>query len=87
MLILKRLLLASQVDHVDETGGRIKGLLHWFHVNATPWLTLYSWHRKRGQEAMDEIGILPHSTGRAIHDRVSSYDHYPCAHSVCGAHL
>jgi len=87
MLVLKRLLLASQVDHVDETGGRIKGLLHWFHVNATRWWTLYSWHRKRGQQAMDEIGILPHYTGRAIHDRLSSYDHYSCAHSVCGAHL
>jgi transposase len=87
MLLLKRLLLAQQLDHVDETGGRVKGLLHWFHVNATHWLTLYHWHRKRGQEAMDVIGILPSYTGRAIHDRLSSYDHYACAHSVCGAHL
>jgi transposase len=87
MLILKRLLGLSQVNHVDETGARIKGVLHWFHVTATQWLTFYAWHRKRGQEAMDEIGILPHYTGRAIHDRLSSYDHYPCAHSVCGAHL
>jgi transposase len=29
MLILKRLLGWSQVNHVDETGARIKGLLHW----------------------------------------------------------
>jgi transposase len=87
MLTLKRLLLAQKVDHVDETGGRIKGLLHWFHVNATKWLTLYGWHRNRGQEAMDSIGVLPTYSGRAIHDRWSSYDHYPCAHSVCGAHL
>ena len=36
---------------------------------------------------MDTIGILPEYTGRAIHDRLSSYDHYRCAHSVCGAHL
>ncbi len=84
---LKRLLLASKLDHVDETGGRVKGLVHWFHVNATKWLTLYSWHRKRGQKAMDEFGILPHYTGRAIHDRLSSYDDYSCQHSVCGAHL
>ncbi len=87
ILLLKRLLLAQRLDHVDETGGRVKGLLHWFHVNATHWLTLYHWHRKRGQEAMDAIGILPNYTGRAIHDRWSSYDHYGCAHSVCGAHL
>lgn len=87
LLLLKPLLLASKLDHVDETGARVKGLLHWFHVNSTQWLTLYSWHRKRGQEAMDEVGILPHYSGRAIHDRWSSYDHYACAHSVCGAHL
>lgn len=87
MLLLKRLLLTQKLDHVDETGGRVKGLLHWFHVNATQWLTLYHWHRQRGQKAMDAIGILPEYTGRAIHDRLSSYDHYGCAHSVCGAHL
>ena len=87
MQTLKGLLLRSPLDHVDETGTRIKGLLHWVHVNGTQWLTLYSWHRKRGQEAMDTIGILPHYTGRAMHDRLSSYDHYSCQHSVCGAHL
>ena len=84
---IKRLLLAQKLDHVDETGARVKGLLHWFHVNATRWLTLYHWHRQRGQKAMDAIGILPEYTGRAIHDRLSSYDHYACAHSICGAHL
>ena len=36
---------------------------------------------------MNAIGILPEYRGRAIHDRWSSYDHYDCAHSVCGAHL
>jgi transposase len=87
MQTLKRLLVASSLDHVDETGGSIKGLLHWFHVNATKWLTLYSWNRKRGQEATDAIGILPQYQGRAMHDRLSSYDRYCCKHSVCGAHL
>lgn len=84
---IKEWLLACTLEHTDETGIRIKGLLHWMHVNATRWLTLYSWHRKRGQEAMDEIGILPRFGGRAMHDRLSSYDHYLCEHSICGAHL
>src|SRR5581483_10307747 len=53
MHVLKSLLLAQKLDHVDETGARVKGLLHWFHVNATRWLTLYHWHRQRGQKAMD----------------------------------
>jgi transposase len=84
---LKELLVSSSLDHVDETGGRIKGLLHWFHVNATKWLTLYSWHRKRGKSAIDAIGILPEYEGRAIHDRLASYESYPCQHGLCGAHL
>jgi transposase len=87
MLRLKGLLLQSRLDHVDETGGRIGGMLHWFHVTSSRWLTLYHWHRKRGKEAVNAIGILPHYEGRAMHDRWKSYDGYPCAHSVCGAHL
>lgn len=87
MQTLERLLVASSLVHVDETGGSVKGLLHWFHVTATKWLTLYSWHRKRGQEATEAIGILPQYQGRAMHDRLSSYDRYSCKHSVCGAHL
>jgi transposase len=87
LLTLKQWLVASRVDHVDETGIRVKGLLRWMHVTATKWLTLYSWHCKRGQEALDAIGVLPQYQGRAMHDRWHSYDHYLCQHSVCGAHL
>lgn len=36
---------------------------------------------------MDALGIWPHFQGRAMHDRWVSYDHYDCAHSLCGAHL
>jgi transposase len=87
MQMIKHCLLMQKVDHVDETGGRVKGLLHWFHVNATRWLTLYGCYRQRGRQAIDAQGILPAYAGRAIHDRWYSYDHYPCAHSLCGAHL
>src|SRR5215472_700137 len=84
---LKAWVIASRLEHVDETGIRVKGLLRWMHVTATKWLTLYCWHPKRGQAALDAIGVLPQYQGRAMHDRWQSYDHYPCAHSVCGAHL
>jgi transposase len=87
LLKLKQWLFASRLDHMDETGIRVKGLLHWMHVLSTKWLTLYSWHKKRGQEAIDAMGVLPQYQGRAMHDRWHSYDHYPCVHSVCGAHL
>jgi transposase len=84
---IKALLLAGSFLHADETGIRIKGLLHWVHVAATRFLTLYGWHRKRGQEAMEQMGVWPQFVGRAMHDRWASYDRYSCAHSLCGAHL
>ncbi|HUZ04614.1 MAG TPA: IS66 family transposase [Acidobacteriaceae bacterium] len=84
---IAELLGASRVQHGDETGMRIGGKLHWMHVNSTRFLTHLAWHAKRGKQAMDAIGIWPHFTGRAMHDRWSSYDQYHCVHSVCGAHL
>jgi len=66
---------------------RVGGKLHWVHVNSTRWLTHLAWHRKRGKQALEAIGIWPHFGGRAMHDRWSSYDQYACAHSICGAHL
>src|SRR5205807_5985974 len=61
--------------------------LHWLHVNSTAFLTHLQWHPRRGQVAMDEIGILPLYQGRLMRDRLSSYDHYECEQSICGAHL
>ena len=84
---IKTLLLQSDLLHADETGVRIKGILHWVHVAATDWLTCYGWHRKRGREAMDALALWPHFQRRAMHDRWASYDQYDCAHSLCGAHL
>ncbi|HEY7417372.1 MAG TPA: IS66 family transposase [Ktedonobacteraceae bacterium] len=79
--------LASPLQHGDETGVRVQGHLHWVHVNSTRWLTHLAGHRKRGHEALEAIGIWPRFTGRSMRDRWTSYDHYRCAHSICGAHL
>ena len=51
---------ASRLQHGDETGIRVKGKLHWMHVNSTPWLTHLAWHAKRGKQALEAIGIWPH---------------------------
>src|SRR5579864_4430681 len=81
------LIVALRLQHGDETGIRVYGMLHWLHVNCTRELSHLAWHASRGREAMDEIGIWPHFAGRGMHDRLASYDAYDCAHSICGAHL
>jgi len=77
----------ARLLHVDETSVHLLGKVRWIHVHATAGLTLYCWHAKRGAEGIEAIGVLPGYRGRAMHDRWTSYDRYPCAHSLCGAHL
>jgi transposase len=84
---IAELIAASRLQHGDETGIRVYGMLHWLHVNCTRFLTHLAWHASRGRQAMDEIGIWPRFAGRGMHDRFASYDGYDCAHSICGAHL
>jgi transposase len=84
---IAELIAASRLQHGDETGIRIYGMLHWLHVNCTPFLTHLAWHAARGREAMEDIGIWPRFGGRGMHDRWASYDAYDCQHSLCGAHL
>ena len=81
---IAELIAASRLQHGDETGIRVYGMLH---VNCTRLLTHLAWHESRGRQAMDEIGIWPRFSGRGMHDRLASYDAYDCAHSICGAHL
>ncbi len=53
------LIAASPLQHGDETGIRVYGMLPWLYVNCTPFLTHLAWHESRGRQAMDEIGIWP----------------------------
>ena len=62
------LLVASGLQHGDETSIRIYGMLHWLHVNCTRFLTHLAWHESRGRPAMDEIGIWPRFAGRGMHE-------------------
>lgn len=81
-------LLQMPSMHVDETSLRVDRKNHWIHVYATGDITLKFLHPKRGQEAIEEIGIIPRYGGVAIHDcwqSYLSYDH--CGHGLCGSHL
>lgn len=86
---LKALLLASPVVHADETGTQVDTVKHWVHTIATGLLTLLVVHKKRGREAIIDMGILTEHTGTVVHDGWAPYDTISCvlAHAQCGAHL
>jgi len=84
---VKAQLCQAEVINADESGMRVKGKLHWLHVAATERLTHYHIHAKRGQEAMDEAGILAPFTGTVVHDHWKPYFRYTgCSHALCNVH-
>lgn len=85
---LKARLIGARVLHADETGARCEKTLRWVHVASTQLLTLYSIHKKRGKEAMDEAGVIPCFSGTLMHDFWRPYLSYcKMKHGLCNAHL
>ena len=84
---IKQALTNVEVLHQDETGLYVSGQRQWLHVACTEQLTHYAVHAKRGQEALEAIGILPHFTGTSVHDGWRAYFSYACQHALCGVHL
>src|SRR3954453_10453943 len=81
-------LSSAELVHVDETGLRVAGRLHWLHVASSTRFTALVCHRRRGKEAIDAAGVLPGFTGIAVHDAFAPYARYPAAtHALCNAHL
>ena len=83
---IKRQLIGAKNLHHDETGLRVNKKMHWCHVASTAYVTHYGIHQKRGKEGIDATGILPHFTGRLIHDFFRPYFNYDCKHGLCNAH-
>ena len=82
-------LQASPVMHVDETGLRCAGKLHWLHGASNPALTYYFVHENRGGGAFQSSSsLLPEYLGHIVHDCLSGYFRLiHCQHALCGAHL
>jgi len=85
---VRRQLAAAGLIHLDETGLRVAGRLHWMHDAGTNLLTLLHIHPRRGRAAIDAGGVLPGYSGIAMHDAWAPYDTYTTArHVLCCAHL
>lgn len=77
----------APVGHLDESGLRVTGKLHWLHVASTSELTFYGVHPKRGTEAMDAFGIIGRCRQWVVHDHWKPYFSYQeCLHALCNEH-
>ncbi len=80
-------LLASELNHADETGINVNGKRIWLHCLSNDKYVLYHPDLKRGKEAMDRMGILPKYGGFLCHDHWKPYYKYDdCTHALCNAH-
>ncbi|MDX2191204.1 MAG: IS66 family transposase [Bacteroidota bacterium] len=86
---IKEAIKQAEVVHFDETGMRVEGKLHWFHVACTDLYTYLFVHQKRGLEALrSDESLLKDFSGTAVHDCWASYfNFYNCKHALCNAHI
>lgn len=84
---IKAQLIQAAKAHFDESGLRVLAKLNWLHVASTDKLTYYGVHRRRGQEGMKALGVLPEFKGVALHDHWAPYLTFTqCRHALCNAH-
>ena len=82
----RRELIKSLRNNADETGINVDGKRLWLHNVSNEKTTLFHADEKRGNEAMDRMGILPFFKGVLIHDHWKAYFRYDCKHGLCNAH-
>ena len=80
----KEALSHASVLHADETGTRVAGKLHWFHVRCSPRLSFLFRHERRGGVAADDLTTFG---GTLSCDFWSTYVKLSCKHAYCGAHI
>ena len=85
---IKELLIQEKVAHFDETGVRVNGRLRWVHNSSSNNFTYQTVHEKRGEEGINDNGVMPNFHGTAMHDRWGPYGKYDnVTHALCCAHL
>ncbi len=84
--IVKSKLIESGLCHADETGININGKRVWLHCVSNHLWSYYLPHDKRGFDAMEEMGVLPHFNGVLCHDHWKPYFRFDCQHALCNAH-
>ncbi len=61
---------------------------YWIHVYTYGNISLQFVHRKRGIQAVDDIGIIPKYGGIIVHDCWATYFSYKnVGHALCGSHI
>lgn len=83
---LRSQLVFSPVLHADETGTNINGDRFWIHCLCNESLTYFHVDPKRGQNAMERMGVLANFGGQLVHDHWKPYFLYLCTHVLCNAH-
>lgn len=85
--IAKQQLTQAPLLHVDETGININADKHWLDCATNASWTIFFPHKRRGNEATDQFGILPAFKGVLCHDHWKPYYCYTdCLHALCNAH-
>jgi transposase len=77
--VVRTLVCGASVKHLDETGLRIGGKLHWLHIASTARLTFYR-IAGRGQMLADLIGMVVHDHWKPY------YTLEGVLHALCNAH-
>ena len=73
----------ARVINSDETGINNKGKLWWIHTASTPKYTYMTAHPNRGEEGINDNGVLLGYTGIVVHDCLQSYFKYrDCIHAL-----
>ena len=84
---MKAGVFAGDYLNSDETGVKVKGVLHWVHVACNMTLTYMRVDKQRGDGAMNRIGILSAYMGTIITDCWASYWDKGSRHGLCNAHI